>query len=147
MSCFTILFTTMLSTILDIIITQVQDFPFLPSSVHYYCDLKSVDALCICVASKTRSPIVRLLNYLLNRPAVDIHFDEILIYNNLFTISVYFWGSGPLINRFQSNILIYRSGAQKQRLFLKSWMLKFRQKPAAKNLSKQYCCFPPLTNK
>ena len=89
-----------ISTILDIIIIQVQDFPFLPSSVHYYCDLKSVDALCICVASKTRSPIVRLLNYLLNRPAVDIHFDEILIYNNLFTISVYFWGSGPLINRF-----------------------------------------------
>ena len=128
MSCFIILFTTMLSTILDIIITQVQDFPFLPSSVHYYCDLKSVDALCICVASKTRSPIVRLLNYLLNRPAVDIHFDEILIYNNLFTISVYFWGSGPLINRFQSNILINRSGAQKQRLFINSWMLKFRQK-------------------
>ena len=90
MSCFTILFTTILSTILDIIITQVQDFPFLPSSVHYYCDLKSVDALCICVASKTRSPIVRLLNYLLNRPAVGIFFDEISLYNNLFTIRLYF---------------------------------------------------------
>ena len=92
MSCFTILFTTILSTILDIIITQVQDFPFLPSSVYYYCDLKSVDdALCICVASKTRSPIVRLLNYLLNRPAVGIFFDEISLYNNLFiTIRLYF---------------------------------------------------------
>ena len=91
MSCFTILFTTILSTILDIIITQVQDFPFLPSSVYYYCDLKSVDdALCICVASKTRSPIVRLLNYLLNRPAVGIFYDEISIYNKLFTIRLYF---------------------------------------------------------
>ena len=127
MSCFTILFTTKLSTILDIIITQVQDFPFLPSSVHYYCDLKSVDALCICVASKTRSPIVRLLNYLLNRPAVGILFNEISIYNNLFTIRFYFWGPGLLINRFQSNVLINRSGAQIQRLFINSWMLKFRQ--------------------